>query len=372
MPTSGITTSSSGGSPMRKPDAATSVIHIEGREVGSGRPCFVIGEVAQSHDGSLGQAHAFVDAIAAAGADAVKFQTHIAAAESTPHEPWRVRFSRQDESRYDYWRRMEFTEAQWAGLKQHAEDRGLVFLSSPFSNEAVDLLARIGMAAWKVASGEVASRPLLERMFAHGGPVLLSTGLSPIEEIDAAVDLVRRAGRPVAVMQATTTYPCPPERLGLNMLALYRDRYRCPVGLSDHSATIYAGLAAVTLGCDLLEVHVTLSREMFGPDVPASVTTGELRQLVEGIRFVERAKASPVQKDILARELRPLRDVFAKSVVSRMALPAGTVLCAEHLAVKKPGTGIPAAELGRVVGRTLARAVVPDQPLTWEDMNGAD
>jgi N,N'-diacetyllegionaminate synthase len=342
------------------------------RGVGPGQPCFVIGEVAQSHDGSLGQAHAFVDAIAAAGADAVKFQTHIAAAESTPHEPWRVRFSRQDPSRYDYWRRMEFSEPQWLGLKEHAEERGLVFLSSPFSNDAVDLLARIGMDAWKVASGEVASRPLLERMLASGAPVLLSTGMSPIEEVDAAVALVRGAGRPVAVMQATTAYPCPPERLGLNMLAVYRERYACPVGLSDHSATIYAGLAAVTLGCDLLEVHVTLSREMFGPDVPASVTTGELRQLVDGIRFIERAKASPVDKDAMARELRPLRDVFAKSVVSRMALPAGTVLRAEHLAVKKPGTGIPAAELARVVGRKLARAVAPDQLLKWEDVSGAD
>lgn len=342
------------------------------RAVGAGHPCFVIGEVAQSHDGSLGQAHAFVDAIAAAGADAVKFQTHIASAESTPHEPWRVRFSRQDASRYDYWRRMEFTEAQWVGLKQHAEERGLVFLSSPFSGEAVDLLARIGMAAWKVASGEVASRPLLERMLAHGAPVLVSTGMSPLEEIDATVALVRRAGRPVAVMQATTAYPCPPERLGLNMLAVYRERYGCPVGLSDHSATIYAGLAAVTVGCDLLEVHVTLSREMFGPDVPASVTTAELRQLVDGIRFIERAKANPVDKDAMARELRPLRDVFAKSVVSCTTLPAGTVLRAEHLAVKKPGTGIPAADLARVVGRTLTRAVTPDQLLTWEDVDGAD
>lgn len=196
--------------------------------------------------------------------------------------------------------------------------------------------------------------------------------MSPIEEIDAAVALVRGAGRAVAVMQATTAYPCPPERLGLNMLAVYRDRYGCPVGLSDHSATIYAGLAAVTLGCDLLEVHVTLSREMFGPDVPASVTTGELRQLVDGIRFIERAKASPVDKDAMARELRPLRDVFAKSVVSRLALPAGTVLRAEHLTVKKPGTGIPAAELARVVGRKLARAVAIDQLLKWEDVNGAD
>ena len=342
------------------------------RGVGPGQPCFVIGEVAQSHDGSLGQAHAFVDAIAAAGADAVKFQTHIAAAESTPQEPWRVRFSRQDESRYEYWRRMEFTEAQWLGLKEHAEERGLVFLSSAFSNEAVDLLTRIGMAGWKVASGEVTSKPLLDRMLVNGAPVLLSTGMSPIDEIDAAVALVRGAGRAVAVMQATTAYPCPPERLGLNMLALYRDRYGCPVGLSDHSATMYAGLAAVTLGCDLLEVHVTLSREMFGPDVPASVTTAELRQLVDGIRFIERAKACPVDKDAMARELRPLRDMFAKSVVSRMALPAGTVLRAEHLTVKKPGTGIPAAELARVVGKKLARAVAPDHLLEWEDVNGAD
>ena len=118
------------------------------------RSCFVIAEVAQAHDGSLGMAHAFIDAIASAGADAVKFQTHIARAESTPAEPWRVKFSPQDKTRYDYWKRMEFTEEQWHGLKQHAEERGLKFLSSPFSTEAVDLLTRVGVAAWKVASGE--------------------------------------------------------------------------------------------------------------------------------------------------------------------------------------------------------------------------
>jgi N-acetylneuraminate synthase len=228
------------------------------------------------------------------------------------------------------------------------------------------------MPAWKVASGEVASRPLLERMLAHGGPILLSTGMSPIDEVDAAVALVRRAGRPFAVMQATTAYPCPPERLGLNMLGVYRERYGCPVGLSDHSATIYAGLAAVTLGCNLLEVHVTLSREMFGPDVAASVTTAEMRQLVDGVRFIERAKTSPVDKDALARELRPLREMFGKSVVSRTALPAGTVLRSDHLTVKKPGTGIPAVELTRVVGRKLARAVAADQLLSWEDLDGAN
>ena len=142
--------------------------------------CLIIGEVAQAHDGSLGFAHAFIDAIANAGADAVKFQTHIAAAESTPAEPWRVKFSPQDQTRYDYWQRMEFSEAQWLGLKQHAEARGLLFLSSPFSVEAVELLSRVGVAAWKIASGEVSSRQMFERISATRLPVLLSTGMSEI------------------------------------------------------------------------------------------------------------------------------------------------------------------------------------------------
>ena len=324
--------------------------------------CLVIGEVAQAHDGSLGTAHAFIDAIAAAGADAVKFQTHIAAAESTPAEPWRVRFSLQDERRYDYWKRMEFTEEQWAGLKAHAEERGLLFLSSPFSVEAAEMLERLGMKAWKVASGEVSNPVLLDYLIGTGKPILLSTGMSPLEEIDAAV---RRIKDPV-VMQCTNEYPCPPEKVGLNLIPLFRERYGCAVGLSDHSGTIYPGLAAVTLGAEVLEVHVTLSREAFGPDVPASLTTAELRQLVEGVRFLERAL--PVDKDAMAVEIEPLRRVFTKSVVARFDLPEGTVLAPEHLAVKKPGGGIPAARMSELIGGRLRRAVKADEPLRFEDL----
>src|SRR5687768_16079635 len=174
-----------------------------------GKACLIIGEVAQAHDGSLGMAHAFIDAIAAAGADAVKFQTHIAAAESTPGEPWRVKFSPQDETRYAYWKRMEFTEEQWHGLKQHAAEKGLLFLSSPFSVEAVDLLTRVGVAGWKVASGEVATTPMFEQMARSGLPFLLSTGMSSLGEIDDAVRRVYAYGVPLAVMQCTTAYPCP-------------------------------------------------------------------------------------------------------------------------------------------------------------------
>lgn len=317
--------------------------------------CYIIGEVSQTHDGSLGQAHAFIDAIAAAGADAVKFQTHIADAESTPGEPWRVKFSPQDETRYDYWKRMEFSEAQWVGLKEHAEDKGLQFLSSPFSFEAMDLLERLGMTAWKVASGEVNNHPMLRQMCETGKPILLSSGMSPLDELDEAVALVKSYDVPLTVFQCTTAYPCPPEKIGLNMLTVLRDRYACAVGLSDHSGTIYPGLAAATLGSDALELHVTLSREMFGPDVPASVTTDELRQLVEGIRFIETMNANPVDKNAMADEMQPLRALFNKSIFLAITLEAGTVLERQHLILKKPGTGIPAASLERILGMRLTR-----------------
>lgn len=322
---------------------------------GSKMNCYIIGEVSQTHDGSLGQAHAFIDAIAAAGADAVKFQTHIADAESTPGEPWRVKFSPQDETRYDYWKRMEFSEAQWVGLKEHAEDKGLQFLSSPFSFEAMDLLERLGMTAWKVASGEVNNHPMLRQMCETGKPILLSSGMSPLDELDEAVALVKSYDVPLTVFQCTTAYPCPPEKIGLNMLTVLRDRYACAVGLSDHSGTIYPGLAAATLGSDALELHVTLSREMFGPDVPASVTTDELRQLVEGIRFIETMNANPVDKNAMADEMQPLRALFNKSIFLAITLEAGTVLERQHLILKKPGTGIPAASLERILGMRLTR-----------------
>lgn len=328
----------------------------------------MIGEVAQAHDGSLGTAHAFIDAIAAAGADAVKFQTHIAAAESTPGEPWRVRFSRQDETRYEYWKRMEFTEEQWAGLKNHADERGLLFLSSPFSIEAARLLDRLGMQAWKVASGEVSNPILLDFLLATGNPVLLSTGMSPLAEIDAVAQRVIDRGVPLAVLQCTTAYPCPPEKVGLNLIPFFRERYGCAAGLSDHSGTIYPGLAAMALGAEVLEVHVTLSREAFGPDVPASLTTPELRQLVDGVRFLERAMASPVDKDGMATEMEPLRRMFTKSVVAREDLPEGTVLSEEHLAVKKPGGGIPASRMAELIGVRLRRPVKADEPLRFEDL----
>jgi N-acetylneuraminate synthase len=329
----------------------------------------VIAEVAQAHDGSLGIAHSYIDAIAKAGADVVKFQTHIAAAESTPAEPWRVRFSPREETRYEYWKRMEFSEAEWLGLRKHALKAGVDFLSSPFSLDALELLERVGVMGWKVASGEVKNLAMLNRMAATHLPVLLSTGMSPLSEIDEAVALLRDRGvKEITVMQCTSAYPTPPEKIGLNLLPMLRERYRCDVGLSDHSGTIWPSLAAVTLGASVVEVHVTFSKDGFGPDVPASVTIDDLKRLVEGVRFLERTRAHPVDKDASARELEPMRKLFMKSVVARRALAAGTVLAGIDLAAKKPGTGIPADRLGSLVGRRLARDVAADAVLVDEDL----
>ena len=341
-------------------------IMISDRPVGVGQPCFIIAEVAQAHDGSLGTAHAFIDAVAQTGVDAIKFQTHIASAESTPAEPWRVKFSPQDETRFDYWRRMEFGEEQWLELRRHADRNDLMFLSSAFSVEAVDMLQRIGMPAWKVASGELDNPIFLDRIAQTGLPALLSSGMSSLEELDRAVALFRKHDVPLAVFQCTTAYPCPPEKVGLEMIGELRDRYDCPVGLSDHSGTIYPGLAAATLGANLLEVHVTLSREMFGPDVCASVTTAELKQLVDGVRFIEKSLAAPLDKDSLADEMAPLRKTFGKSVVFRVDLPEGTVLGRHHLTVKKPGTGLPASRFESLLGHRLTEDVRADQQISEE------
>ncbi len=330
--------------------------------------CAVIAEVAQGHDGSLGLAHSFVDLAAEAGVDAIKFQTHIAAAESRPDEPWRVTFSYEDATRYDYWQRMEFTEAQWRGLREHCEEKGLGFISSAFSVEAVELLRRVGVSAWKISSGESLSFELLRHLGADGLPILISTGMSTNAEIDATVRECRALGVEPVLLQCTSMYPTPPERLGLNVLDDLRARHGCPVGLSDHSGTIYPGLAAVVLGAVALEVHLTFSRGMFGPDSPVSLEPAELRSLVAGVRFLERARSAPVDKDAVAAELADMRSLFGKSLVSTQALPAGTLLTDEHLTAKKPATGIPASARASVVGRALRTAVEAGHVLDLDDL----
>lgn len=335
--------------------------------IGAGRP-FLVAEIAQAHDGSLGLAHSFIDAAAAVGADAVKFQTHIAVAESTLDEPFRVKFSGQDATRYDYWRRMEFTAEQWQELAVHARNKDLVFLSSAFSVEAVTLLTALGMPAWKVASGELGSGAILDAMLETGAPFIVSTGMSPWPEIDATIARIRHAGRACAVLQCTSRYPTPLDAVGLNVMDEMRRRYDIPVGLSDHSGAPYAAMAAIARGADVIELHLTLDRGMFGPDVSSSLTLSEFRLVSDFRDALQRMDANPVDKDLAAEGLASMRALFGRSLAPRRALAAGTVLTAEMITAKKPASGIPEREISRLLGRRLRRDVVPERLLRWDDV----
>lgn len=345
--------------------------YIDDKLIGGGQ-CFVIAEIAQAHDGSLGTAHAYIDAVAKAGADAIKFQTHIASAESTPDEPFRVKFSLQDDNRYDYWKRMEFTKEQWIGLFEHCKEVGITFLSSPFSEEAVDLLEDIGTSAWKIASGEVSNRPMLEKMSETQKPMLLSTGMSDINEIQDTVNYLKAKENDILIFQTTTAYPCPPEKIGVNNIPLYKDLFGIPVGLSDHSGTIFAPLAAAALGIDMLEVHVTFSKQMFGPDVVASITIDELSTVVAGFRFIEKMIHNPVDKNSMAQELKPIRDLFAKSIVATANLEPGHVITHSDVAFKKPGAGLSPEQLDLVIGKTLNKSILQDKPILLDDVNAGN
>jgi N-acetylneuraminate synthase len=352
---------------LTRPSAATS-FEIAGHEIGGSNPAFIIAEVAQAHDGSLGMAHAFIDAAADQHADAIKFQTHIAAEESTLDEPFRVKFSGQDATRYEYWQRMEFSPEQWRELAEHAEDRGLVFLSSPFSIAAVRLLRDLGVPAWKVGSGEFRSRSLLEEMAQAGEPILFSTGMASWNEVEEAAAWLADRGIPHALLQCTSKYPTTFEEVGLNVIDELRERFACPVGLSDHSGSIYPGLAAMAGGASIVEVHVTFDRSMFGPDVSSSLTFPELGMLTKMRDALAVMNANPVDKNAMARSMESMRTTFGKSLAPARPLAPGTRIEPGMLVPKKPGGGIPPEEEKQLLGRRLVRDVTPDRLLRREDM----
>jgi sialic acid synthase SpsE len=338
-------------------------MRIGAREIGRGSGVLVVAEIGNNHDGSVRQAGRLIEAAAEAGADAVKLQTHIADAEMLPSTPTPPHF---DEPRYAFTKRMELSLDDHLSLKAAAEERGLLFFSSPFSVDAVELLEQVGVPAYKVASGEVTNPPLLEAVAATGKPVLLSTGMSGLDEIAGAVDVFRRAGSDVVVLQCTSTYPCPPEAVNLRAMTAMGERLGCLYGLSDHTPDIYTAIGAVALGASVVEKHFTLSKRLYGPDHHASLEPDELRRLVEGVRQVEAALGSGAKEREPAHD--QVRATFEKSVVSATAIPAGAVIERSMLATKRPGTGIPALRLPELVGRRAGRDIEPNALIEEADL----
>jgi N-acetylneuraminate synthase len=324
----------------------------------------IIAEIGSVHDGSFGNALRLIDAAVDAGADTVKFQTHIGEAESLADAPAPGYFA--DEPRIAYFKRTAFTEEQWRKLAAHASSRNVTFLSSPFSIEAVDLLERVGVAAYKIPSGEVSNLPLLERVAQTRKPVLLSSGMSDWSELDAAVATLR-AGCPVTVLQCSSVYPCPPEQVGLNVIPEMRARWGLPVGYSDHTLGLAASIAAAALGATVIEKHFTFSRLMYGSDAKHSTEPAEFRVMSDALHAVWRMLEHPVDKSDLA-PYRDMKRIFEKSVVTAAPVRAGTPLSRELLAFKKPGDGIPARRYRDVVGRRVRRDLPADHKLVESDL----
>lgn len=318
--------------------------------LGSGHPALVIAEIGNNHDGSVQQAERLIDAATEAGAGAVKFQTHIAEAEMHPSTPTPPHF---DEPRWDFTKRMELSLDDHRRLKAYAEERGLLFFSSPFSVEAVELLEQLDVPLYKIASGEVTNPPLIEAIAATRKPVLLSSGMSGVEELERAMSLLE--GAEVLLMQCTSNYPCPPEKVNLRAMPALGERFGTLYGLSDHTPDIHTSIAAVALGASAIEKHFTLSKRLYGPDHHASLTPEELTRLVEGVKQVEAALGSA--EKLRDPELDPARATFEKSVVTTTTIPAGAVIEPAMLTTKRPGNGIPALKLPELLGRRAARDI---------------
>ncbi len=325
-----------------------------------------IAEIGQAHNGSYAKLLEYIDAVAKTGVKAIKFQTHIAEAESSIYEPFRVKFS-DDATRFDYWKRMEFTQQQWIEIGERCKKLGLLFISSPFSNKAVDVLEKAGVEQYKIGSGEVTNFLLLKKVIATAKPIIISSGMSSLAELDATVSFLKKNKASFSILQCTTSYPTQPKDYGLNVIGVLKERYKVTIGFSDHSADIATGIAAVTLGAEILEFHVVFSKEDFGPDVTSSLTMEETTALIDSVERISEAIENPIDKSDNNR-FTDLKNIFEKSLAVNKDLPAGHILSFDDLEGKKPkGYGLDASTFEAVIGRKLTRNMKQ-----WDFLNEQD
>jgi len=325
------------------------------KHIGDHYKPFLIAEVAQAHDGSLGYAHAFIDAASVAGVDAVKFQAHYAQHESTFDEPFRINFSYEDASRYEYWQRMEFTKEQWVGLKDHAESKELEFLCTPFSSYAVDLLDSIGIVGWKIGSGDVGQKWLLEKITQTGKPIIFSTGMSSIESVDSIYKYFKDKKLNFSVLQCTSMYPTPLDKTGISVFQSYMERYDVPIGLSNHSGSVWPSVYAIALGAKVIEVHIKLNDFAFGPDTSSSLSVEQLKTLVEARDAFSIMEESKDDKSASLNSIQNDKQIFSRSITLDSSYPKGTIIEERMILMRKPGTGMPETEITNLIGKTLSQ-----------------
>ena len=326
----------------------------------------VIAEAGVNHNGRLDLARRLVDVAAEAGADVVKFQTFTAdrlVTRAAAKAEYQQRAVGGDTSQHAMLSGLELSESDHEALWSHCADRGIEFVSTPFDAESARYLKRLGVRRLKISSGDVTDLPMLEVVGGLGLPVILSTGMADLSEVETAVATLRKGGcRELALLQCVSNYPAAPEAMNLRAMDTLARAFNVPVGLSDHTPGIAVALAAVARGATILEKHFTLDRTLPGPDHQASLEPAELKALVHSVRDVEAALGDGVKRPV-ASEL-PIRDVARKSLVAARDIPAGAALGIDDLVVLRPGTGLSPARLNDVLGRRTARAIAAQTPLT--------
>jgi N,N'-diacetyllegionaminate synthase len=341
---------------MVTPPPAIKLAH---RQIGPGWPCFIIAEAGVNHNGSVEMAHRLVDAAADSGADAVKFQTFRAedlVTRDAPMADYQAANTGSKESQFELLKRLELSREAHRELVDHAAKRSILFLSTPFDEASAHFLGDLGVPAFKVSSGELTNLPFLETLARTGKPIILSTGMGTLAEVECAVTAIRRAGNnQIVVLHCVSCYPAMPADVNLRAMHTMQAALGLPVGYSDHTLGTETALAAVALGACVIEKHFTLDRELPGPDHKASLTPSELCAMVAAARNVEAALGTGVKAP--AASERNTAAVARKSLVASRDIAAGTPITGDMIAVKRPGTGLPPAQKSSLVGRVARREI---------------
>ena len=339
------------------------------RPVGPGHPVYVVAEAGSNHNRDLDTAKRLIEVAAESGADAVKFQTYTAEGLYSRHTPTMSYLQDSDllKKQESVWELIKRVEIPWEwhdDLAEHARNFDIDFLSTPFQETAVDLLESLAVPAYKIASYEVNHLPLIEKCAATGKPLLLSTGMASLGDIERALDTANAAGcDQVAVMHCAINYPPRFEDLNLNAIRTMASAFGIPVGWSDHTMGHTADVVAVALGACVVEKHYTLSRDQEGPDHPFALEPHELSDMVTAIREAEASLGSSVKRVTEAEA--EMYALGRRSLVAARAIAEGAQVAQGDIAVKRPGTGIPVHDMTQVIGRRASRAIDADEVLTW-------
>jgi len=345
-------------------------VKIENRWIGDLEPVFIIAEAGVNHNGDVGLAKKLVDAAKDAGSDAVKFQafkTEKVVTKYAEKARYQKENTRLSESQYDMIRRLELEEEEFIELYTYAKKKNIIFLSSAFDKESVDLLSRLRIPAFKVASGEITNFPLLRYIAEKKKPIIMSTGMSTISEIEDALEVITEKGiEDIVLLHCVTSYPAKKEDVNLRVIATLRHRFKLPIGFSDHTLGITIPIAAAALGAVLIEKHFTLDRTLPGPDHRASLEPDELRDMIEAIRDVEKALGDGIKK--LTKDEEVIKKIVRRSIVAKVEIPKGTVVTENMLDFKRPGVGIEPKYLNEVVGKRAKKDIKPDELITFDKL----